>query len=121
MLRQRACWVSRRKQQSDIREINTIYDDYLKACAGTPRLAPGVLLRLINPLLRIGADKDAETLLLAIGKSHPNLPALAAAWFAFSLRAPEASPQRRERLEYLTQHFAHSEFAPKARFLLQQG
>ena len=109
------------KTDAEIRELKTICEDYLKTCAGTPRVAPGVLLRLLNPLLRSGADADAQALLHAIGKAHPNLPALAAAWFAFSLRAPETSTQRRERLEYLAQHFAHSEFAPKARFLLQQS
>ena len=109
------------KIEPTIRELKAIHDDYLKACAGIPRLAPSVMLRLVNPLLRIGADADAQTLLQAIGKTHPELPALAAAWFAFSLHAAEASPQRRERLEYLVKHFAHSEFAPKARFLLQQG
>ena len=109
------------KTQSTIHELKKTYDDYLKACSGMPRLAPSALLRLVDPLLRIGADADAQSLLNTVGKAHPNLPGLAAAWFAFSLRAPEASPQRRERLEYLAQHFAQSEFAPKARFLLQQG
>ncbi|WP_449429620.1 rhomboid family intramembrane serine protease [Rhodanobacter umsongensis] len=107
--------------ESTIQEIRATCSDYLKACAGMPRLAPSVLLNLVNPLLRIKADADARELLHAIGKTHPNLPGLAAAWFAFALRAPEASLQRRERLEYLAQHFADSEFAPKARFLLQQG
>lgn len=109
------------KIDSTIHELKATYDDYLKACAGMPRLAPNVLLSLVNPLLRIGADADAHALLHTLGKTHPNLPTLAAEWFAFSLRAPEASPQRRERLEYLEEHFTHSEFAPKARFLLQQG
>ena len=109
------------KSEPEIRELKTICEDYLKACAGMPRLQPDVFLRLINPLLRIGADTVAQALLQAIGKTQPTLPALAAAWFAFSLRAPEASPLRRERLEYLAQHFASSEFAPKARFLLQQS
>ncbi|MGA9334000.1 MAG: rhomboid family intramembrane serine protease [Rudaea sp.] len=109
------------KTEADIRELTTTCNDYLRACAGAPRIAPAALLRLINPQLRIGAEKDAAALLHAIGQVHPNLPALAAAWFAFSLRAPEASPQRRERLEYLATHFASSEFAPKARFLLQQS
>lgn len=107
--------------KTEIQELKATCDDYLKACAGVPRVAPSVLLRLVTLLLRIGADADAQALLQAIGRADPNLPALAAAWFAFSLRAPEASPQRHERLEYLAQHFAQSEFAPKARFLLQQG
>lgn len=107
--------------KSEIHELKATCDDYLKACAGMPRLAPSMLLRLVTLLLRIDAEADAQALLHAIGRADPNLPALAAAWFAFSLRAPEASPQRHERLEYLVQHFAHSEFAPKARFLLQHG
>lgn len=106
---------------STIGELRTTCNDYLKACDGVPRLAPSVLLHLVNPLLRMGADTDVQALLHAVGKASPDHPALAAAWFAFCLRAPEASPQRRERLEYLAQHFAQSEFAPKARFLLQQS
>jgi membrane associated rhomboid family serine protease len=106
---------------SDVRELKAVLDDYLKTCAGVPRLAPGVLLPLVGVLLRMGADADAQALLHALGRANPGLPALAAAWFAFSLRAPEASPQRHERLEYLARNFAHSEFAPKARFLLQNG
>ena len=107
--------------EATIREIRDIWNDYLKACSGLPRIPAPVLLRLVNPLLRIRADADVDALLRAIGKAKPDLPALASAWFAFSLRAPEASTQRRERLTYLAEHFAHSEFAPKARFLLQQN
>ncbi|SFN26525.1 Rhomboid family protein [Dokdonella immobilis] len=109
------------KDESTIGELRTVWTDYLKVCAGAPRIAPPLMLRLLNPLLRIGADADAEALLHAIARTHPKLPALASAWFAFSLRAPEASPQRRQRLEYLARHFSDSEFAPKARFLLQQN
>ena len=106
---------------SEIGELKVIVVDYLKACAGVPRIAPDVLLRLVRLLWRTGAEADAQALLHAIGRSDPGLPALPAAWFAFSLHAPEASPQRRERLQYLVRNFAHSEFAPKARFLLQQA
>jgi membrane associated rhomboid family serine protease len=106
---------------SEIGELKPILADYLKACAGVPRIAPGVLLRLARVLWRTGAEADAQALLHAIGRAHPDLSALAAAWFAFSLHAPEASSQRRERLQYLARNFAHSEFAPKARFLLQQA
>jgi hypothetical protein len=106
---------------SEIRELKVILVDYLKACAGIPRFAPGVLLLLVRLLWRTGAEADAQALLQAIGRADPSLPALPAAWFAFSLHAPEASPQRRERLQYLARNFAHSEFAPKARFLLQQA
>lgn len=106
---------------TEIRDIKVILVDYLKACAGVPRIAPGVLLRLVRLLWRTGAEADAQALLHAIGRADPGLPALAAAWFAFSLHAPEASPQRRERLQYLAGNFAQSEFAPKARFLLQQA
>jgi membrane associated rhomboid family serine protease len=109
------------KSEPAILELKTIFEDYLKACAGMPRVAPDVLLRLLNPLLGIGADASAQVLLHAVGRTSPELPGLASVWFAFALRAPEPSPQRRERLEYLAKHFAHSEFAPKARFLLAQG
>ena len=107
--------------EPEVSELKATLDDYLKACAGTPRLAPEVLLPLTGLLLRLHAEADAQTLLHAIGRAHPDLPALAAAWFAFSLRAPEGSPQRHERLEYLARNFAQSEFAPKARFLLQHS
>jgi hypothetical protein len=103
-----------------IGELKTVLVDYLKACAGVPRIAPGVLLRLARLLWRRGADADAQAVLHAIGRAHPALPALPAAWFAFAMHAPEASPRRRERLEYLARTFERSEFAPKARFLLQQ-
>jgi hypothetical protein len=106
---------------SGIGELKLILVDYLKACAGVPRIAPGVLLRLVRVLWRRGAEAEAQSLLHAIGRAHPTLPALPAAWFAFSMHAPEASPQRRERLQYLARTFEHSEFAPKARFLLQQA
>lgn len=102
-------------------ELKSVYADYRKACADAPRLAPAVLLRLVQPLLRAGDEAGAEALLRDVGKRAPTAPALAAAWFAFALRAPEGSAPRRERLEYLAQNFAASEYAGKAKFLLQQG
>jgi len=109
------------KTDVDIRELKGVYDDYAKACSGSPRLAPELLLRLLTPWLRIGQDSAAESLLRGIAERTPQLPALPAAWFALALRAPEGSAQRRARLEYVVQHHMHSDFAPKAQFLLQQG
>lgn len=109
------------KTAAAIGEVKAVYDDYLKACSGVPRIAPALALRLLQPWLRVGEEAAAEALLLDVGKRAPNAPALAAAWFAFALRAPEASPQRRARLTHLVHHFAHSEFAAKAKFLLQHG
>jgi membrane associated rhomboid family serine protease len=108
------------KSVDDIRELKNVYDDYVAACKGAPRLMPDVLLRLTVPWLRIGQDAAAETLLRQVGERVPDLPALPAAWYALALRSAEASPQRRARLEYVAQNFAASEFAGKARFLLQQ-
>jgi hypothetical protein len=112
---------SNAKTEADIRELKTVYDDYAKACAGAPRLAPDVLLRLVTPWLRIGQDEGAENLLRDITARTPQLAALPAAWFALAMRAPEGSSQRRARLQHLVRHHAHSDFAPKAQFLLQQG
>lgn len=109
------------KNDSTIKDVKHVFDDYLKACNGVPRLAPVLLLGMVKPLLHAGADSDVHALLHVVGENHPHLPTLAAEWFAFSLRAPEASLMRRERLEYLAHHFADSEFAPKAQFLLQQS
>ncbi|HEX6831912.1 MAG TPA: rhomboid family intramembrane serine protease [Rudaea sp.] len=109
------------KNDADIRELKLVWDDYLKSCNGTPRLAPAILLRLVAPMLRIGQDGAAETLLRGVAAREPNLPTLPAAWFTLALRTPEGTPQRRTRLEYIVQHHGASDFAPKARFLLQQG
>jgi membrane associated rhomboid family serine protease len=105
----------------EIREIKGVYDDYARACAGMPRLAPEMLLRMVQPWLRIGDDAAAEALLRGIAERTPDLPELAPAWFKLALREPETSPKRRARLEYLEGRFAASEYAAKARFLLQQG
>jgi membrane associated rhomboid family serine protease len=109
------------KTEDDIRELKNVYDDYAKACAGAPRLASEALLRLVTPWLRIGQDEGAENLLRDIAARTPQLAALPAAWFALAMRAPEGSTQRRARLQHLVHHHAHSDFAPKAQFLLQQG
>ena len=107
--------------ESDIRELKNVYDDYAKACSGAPRIAPEIALRLVTPWLRIGQDAAAEALLRGVAERAPQFAALPAAWFALALRAPEGSAQRRARLEHLLRHHAHSEFAPKAQFLLQQA
>ena len=109
------------RTDDDIRELKGVYDDYAKACAGAPRVTPEILLRLVTPWLRIGQDAAAEALLRGVAERTPQLAALPAAWFALALRAPEGSPQRRARLEHLVRYHAHSDFAPKAQFLLQQA
>jgi hypothetical protein len=43
-----------------------------------------------------------------------------AAWFAFAQRAPENSPARRDRLDFIRLQFPQSAFAKKAQFLLEQ-
>ncbi|MDR3385610.1 MAG: rhomboid family intramembrane serine protease [Rudaea sp.] len=109
------------KTDAEIRDLKTVCDDYLKACTGKPRITADVLLRLVTPWLRIGEDAAAETLLHRIGEQSPSLQSLPAAWFTLALRTPESSPQRRARLEYVVQNYAQSDFAPKAKFLLQQA
>ncbi|MDN5924370.1 MAG: rhomboid family intramembrane serine protease, partial [Xanthomonadales bacterium] len=102
-------------------ELKTLHDDYLKACSGLSRLEPTVLLRLVNVWMRLGQVDAAQAVLVSLETRVARLPALAAAWFALALRAPEASGERRTRLDYLAQHFPHSPYAAKARFLLQQS
>lgn len=106
---------------SDKDELKSVYDDYLKACANTPRQTYDALLRLLTPWLRVGDDATTETLLRNVTEREPLCPGLPAAWFALALQAPEGSPRRRARLEYLLRHHAQSELAPKAQFLLSQG
>jgi len=106
---------------ADTRELKSVYDDYAKACAGAPRLAPGLLMQLLPLLQRLGDDAAVESLLRDVAGREPQFPGLPAAWLAVALRAPDGSVARRTRLEYLLQHYAQSDYAPKARFLLGQG
>ncbi len=106
---------------TDIRELKTVYDDYAKACAGAPRLAPATLMDLLPRWQRLGDDAAVESLLRDVTTRDPQLPGLPAAWLAVALHAPDGSALRRARLEYLLQHFAQSDFAPKAQFLLGQA
>ncbi|HZP66292.1 MAG TPA: rhomboid family intramembrane serine protease [Rudaea sp.] len=108
------------KTLDDTRELKSVYEDYAKACAGAPRLAPEAQLKLVAPWLKLGDENAAEALLRGIGLRTPQFAGLPAAWFALALRAPEGSAARRARLEYLVAQFAQSEFAPKAKFLLSQ-
>ena len=105
----------------DAREIKTIYEDYVKACAGAPRLPPDVLLRLVPMWLRLNDEPGVEALLKTIADRSPTFAGLPAAWFALAMRAPEQSPQRRARLEYVARQHAQSDFGSKARFLLTQA
>lgn len=102
----------------EMRELKAVYDDYAKACAGTPRLQPDLILRLARLWLRIEAEADAEVLLRALAAYSPPPAGLDAVWFGFAQRAREASPPWRARLEFILQQFPQSDFAKKARFLL---
>jgi membrane associated rhomboid family serine protease len=106
--------------EADKHELKTVYDDYLKACASSPRPAYDALLRLLAPWLRVGDDVVTEALLRSVAEREPHCASLPAAWFSLALGTPEGSPKRRARLEYLLQHYAQSDFAPKVQFLLSQ-
>lgn len=103
-----------------VQELGKLYDDFLKACSGRPRLDPGILLRLVGRWTRMGEAVAAEAVLRSLSNSAAKPSALAAAWFMLAMRAPEGSPEQRERLNRITQSFADSEYAAKARFLLQE-
>ncbi|HTD28755.1 MAG TPA: rhomboid family intramembrane serine protease, partial [Xanthomonadaceae bacterium] len=108
-------------REVDTRELQSVYLDYVKACGGVPRLPPDKLMSLLAVWQRLGDDTAVESLLRDVSGRDPLFPGLAAAWFAVALRAPDGTAARRDRLEYLLQHYAQSDFAPKARFLLGQG
>jgi len=103
------------------RELKSIFDDYVKACNGAPRLPAETLLKLAQLWLRIDAGADAERILRALAMRLPAPAGLDAAWLDFARRAPEGSAAQRERCEFILQHFPQSDIAPKARFLLEQG
>jgi hypothetical protein len=105
----------------DLREMKTIYDDYVKACGGKPRLAPEAMVKLVPLWLRLNDDAAAENVLRAIAERAPDYAGLPGAWFALAMRAPEKSAQRRARLEHVAQRHAQSDFGSKARFLLSQA
>ena len=106
---------------ADMRELQSVYHDYAKACAGVSRLAPALLMGLLPGWQRLDDDVAVEALLHDVTAREPGFPGLPAALLAVALRAPDGSAARRVRLEYLLQHYAKSDFAPKARFLLGQG
>ena len=103
-----------------VAQVKPVCEDYCKACANQPRLAPDLLLRTSSLMLRFSQVDTAEILLRGASARAPELPGLAAAWFALALRTPEGAPQRRARLEYVLARYPASELAPKAKFLLQQ-
>lgn len=106
---------------ADMRELQAVYKDYEKACAGAPRLAASLLMGLLPFWQRLGDDAAGESLLRDVSVREPQFPGLPAAWLAVALRAPDGSVARRTRLEYLLQHYAQSDYAPKALFLLGQS
>lgn len=109
------------KDVAELREIKTTYDDYVKACGGKSRLAPDVMVKLVPLWLRLNDEAAAEDVLRTIAERTPNYAGLPGAWFAFAMRAPEKSPQRRARLEHVVQQHGQSDFGSKARFLLTQA
>lgn len=106
---------------AQVQDLKALYRDYLEACGGAPRVAAHVLMPLVDPWLRHGGAAAVEGLLRSLGSAAQERDALAVAWFRLALLAPETSPQRQERLNYLARHFPQSPHAEKARFLLQQG
>ena len=106
---------------ADSLELKSVFEDYAKACAGVPRLSPQLLMALLPIFQRVHEDAAMEALLRGVAAREPTFPDLPSAWFALAMRAPESSPKRRARLEFLVQNYTHSEFAPKAQFLLSQG
>jgi membrane associated rhomboid family serine protease len=109
------------RHRDELYELKSVYDDYAKACAGAPRLSSELSLRLARLWLRIDADADAEVVLRALALQSPPPVGLDAAWFGFAQRAAENSSEQRARLEFILQQFPQSDFARKARFLLDQG
>lgn len=106
---------------AEVRELKALYDDYAKACSGKPRLDPAPLPRQLENWARLGHADAAEDVLRSLEANSMNPPALAAAWFALAMHAPEASPERRARLDYLARGFPQSPYAAKARFLTCEG
>jgi membrane associated rhomboid family serine protease len=106
---------------AELRDIKTTYDDYVKACGGTSRLAPEIMVKIVPLWLRLNDEVAVEAVLRAIAERAPDYAGLPGAWFAFAMRAPEKSSQRRARLEHVVQLHGQSDFASKARFLLTQA
>ncbi|HEY2346237.1 MAG TPA: rhomboid family intramembrane serine protease [Xanthomonadaceae bacterium] len=106
---------------TDVRELKSVHDDYVKACGGSVRLSSDVLLRLLPIWERCGDDSAADALLRTLIAREPANPALSAAWFGLALRTQDGTAARRDRLEFLLQHYPQSDYAPKARFLLGQA
>lgn len=107
--------------RAEVDEYVTLWEDYLKACSGVPRLNPESLLRQVSGWLRLGRVDAVQAVLHSLDKLATPPPALAAAWFTLAMHAPEASAERQARLDHLARHFPHSRYAAKARFLLEQG
>lgn len=103
------------------RKIKGVIDDYRKADPEGLALQPAQLLPLARAWLRIGADKDAEALLLELGQRLPDHPGLDQACWQLAQRAREGSPDWRTRMELVVRLCPGSELAPKARFLLSQS
>lgn len=107
------------RAEADVRELHSVYADYAGKRGGRVPAQTG--LRLLRLWQRIGADGDAERLLRELAARAPHPAGVDAAWYAFAQSAPENSPLRRERLQFVTMQFPQSEFAKKAAFLLSQA
>ncbi len=106
------------RRGDELRELKAVYDDYANANPGTPALPADLLLRLARLWLRIDLDADAQALLNQLAAQSSQLEGLDAACFGFAQRAAENTPQWRERLEFILRQFPQSDFARKARLLL---
>lgn len=111
----------RARSTDEAQEQQTLFEDYLKACSGHPRLAAELLLGLVPQWAQQHMDTAAEHLLHVLDVCDIARVKLAAAWFMLALRAPEGSSRRRARLDHLVAQFPHSPYAGKARVLLRQG
>lgn len=106
---------------AQVDDLTALYDDYLDACGGAPRIPARSLLPVFDPWLRHGGAAAAEVLLRSLDNDAQDPALLAAAWFKLALQAPEASAERQARLGHLAQRFPRSAQAGKARFLLEQA
>lgn len=104
----------------EVTELKALLEDYAKACDGQPRIAPAALLQQLERWPRLGQASAAEDVLRMLATSTMDPPAVAAAWFALAMHAPEGSTEWRARLDYLVRHYPHSPHAAKARFLREQ-
>lgn len=98
------------------RERKALFDDYVQACGGRPRVPPALLLQQACDALALDAPGDAERLLRSLAAAPLAPPGLAEACFALAQCAAPADVQR-ARLDWVAARFADHAVAAKARFL----